>query len=60
MTFELSAKQIHWAYEKYCEGYTLVQIGDALNVNEKTVRRAFKRNGLVRIRPVLIAPKEIL
>ena len=60
MNYELTPKQIRWGYEKWCEGYTLIQIGDALNVCEKTVKRAFKRNGLVRIRPVLVAPKEII
>ena len=55
----LSQKQISWAYEKYCEGYTLEQISDALYVCGMTLRRAFKRNGLTRVRPVLVAPDDI-
>ena len=49
----LSNDAVHWAYEKYCLGYTLIQIADALGCCERTVRREFKRRGLVRIRPVL-------
>ena len=47
----LSLKQKEWAYTKWCEGYTLEQIGDALYVCAKTVRRAI--NGRPRIRPIL-------
>ncbi len=47
----LSHKQIEWAYTKWCEGYTLEQIGDALYVCAKTVRRAI--GGRPRIRPIL-------
>ena len=48
----LSQKQKSWAYEKWCEGYTLMQIADALDVCEKTIRRAI--HGRPRIRPILI------
>lgn len=47
----LSLKQKEWAYIKWCEGYTLDQIADALCVGSKTVRRAI--NGRPRIRPIL-------
>jgi hypothetical protein len=47
----LSFKQIEWAYTKWCEGYTLQQIADALYVCKQTVRRAI--NGRPRIRPIL-------
>jgi DNA-binding XRE family transcriptional regulator len=47
----LSLKQKEWAYIKWCEGYTLDQIADALFVGSKTVRRAI--NGRPRIRPIL-------
>jgi DNA-binding XRE family transcriptional regulator len=47
----LSFKQKEWAYIKWCEGYTLDQIADALCVGSKTVRRAI--NGRPRIRPIL-------
>jgi DNA-binding XRE family transcriptional regulator len=47
----LTHKQIEWAYTKWCEGYTLQQIADALYVCEVTVRRAI--NGRPRIRPIL-------
>lgn len=47
----LTDKEIEWAYEQWCNGMTLLQIADALYVNERTVRRAF--NGRPRIRPVL-------
>lgn len=47
----LSLKQKRWAYEKWCEGRTMYEIADALNVCYKTVQRAI--NGKTRIKPVL-------
>ena len=38
----LSEKEIQWAYEKWCEGYTLQQIADALCVCRQTVCSALK------------------
>lgn len=31
----LTSKEIEWAYQKWCEGYTQQQIADALFVCEK-------------------------
>lgn len=47
----LTKEEEKWAYKKWCEGYTLLQIAEALNVCEKTIRRAI--NGKPRIRPIL-------
>lgn len=47
----LNKKQIEWAYEKWCQGYTMLEIADALYVNERTVGRALK--GKQKIRPIL-------
>ena len=47
----LTNRQREWAYTKWCEGYTLYQIADALNVCTKTVSRAI--GSRERIRPVL-------
>lgn len=47
----LNDKQKAWAYEKWCEGRTILEIAIALDVCDKTVRRAI--NGKPRIRPVL-------
>ena len=52
----LTNKQIKWAYEKWCQGYTQQQIADALFVCEKTVYRALK--GKPRIRELLIYKEE--
>lgn len=52
----LSHAQKEWAYTKWCEGYTLEQIADALYVCTKTVRRAI--HGRPRIRPILKYTKE--
>ena len=49
----LNNSKVSWAYSYWCLGCTLLQIAEALNVNEKTIRREFKQRGLVRIRPVL-------
>lgn len=51
MSKALTPKQIEWAYQKWCEGYTQQQISDALFVCEKTIRRAI--NSRPRIRPIL-------
>ena len=47
----LDKSQIEWAYEKWCIGYTQLQIAEALNVCEMTIRRALKNKE--RIRPIL-------
>ena len=47
----LSHKEREWAYTKWCEGYTQIQIAEALNVSYKTVQRAIA--GKPRIRPIL-------
>ena len=47
----LNLKQKEWAYTKWCEGYTLDQIAEALCVGSRTVKRSI--NGRPRIRPVL-------
>ena len=47
----LSHKGRVWAYRKWCEGYTQIQIAEALNVSYKTVQRAIA--GKPRIRPIL-------
>ena len=47
----LTTKQVEWAYDMWCIGYTQKQIGDALNVCSKTIERALK--GRQRIRPIL-------
>lgn len=49
--FTLTKEQIEWAYDKWCLGYTQVQIADALYVCENTIQRALK--GKPRIRPIL-------
>ena len=47
----LSDRQKKWAYEKWCDGYTMYDIAAALGVCYKTIQRAI--NGKPRIRPVL-------
>lgn len=47
----LTPKEIKWAYQKWCEGYTQQQIADALFVDERTIRRMI--NSRPRIRPIL-------
>lgn len=47
----LSHKEIEWAYEKWCIGYTQMQIANALHVCDKTIIRVLKDRP--RIRPVL-------
>lgn len=36
----LSEKQIKWAAEKYCEGYTLSEIAEALFVSFGTIQKS--------------------
>ena len=47
----LDNKQREWAYTKWCEGRTQLEIAMALNVCTKTVNRAI--GSRPRIRPVL-------
>ena len=47
----LSHKQKEWAYARWCEGRTLLEIAMALNVCDRTIRRAI--HGRPRIKPVL-------
>lgn len=47
----LTKKQIEWAYDKWCLGYTQMQIAEALYVSTKTISRALK--GRTKIRPIL-------
>lgn len=53
----LNEKQVAWAYEMWCLGYTQKQIGDALHVHWRTITNYFM--GKQKIRPVLVAPPEI-
>ena len=38
----LNLKEIEWAYEKWCLGYTKFEIAEALHVGERTVARALQ------------------
>lgn len=53
----LMVQEIKWAHEKWCTGYSLQEIADALYVNELTLRRALK--GYKKIRPKLVYPREV-
>lgn len=55
----LAPAQVEWAYEKWCLGYTLAQIAEALNVSSRTVSREFEILGRPRIRPKLIYGGEL-
>ena len=47
----ITKQQIDWAYDRWCEGYTQSQIGEALNLHEKQVQYAL--DGKERVRPIL-------
>ena len=48
----LGKKEVEWAYTKWCEGRTQLEIAGALYCSQKTVQRALK--GKERIRPILV------
>lgn len=48
----MNRKMREWAYARWCEGYTQLQIAEALHVSHKTINRAL--SGKPRIRPILI------
>ena len=50
----LTPAQVEWAYEKWCLGYTLAQIAEALHVSSRTVSREFELLCRPRVRPKLI------
>ena len=56
----LTDRECQWAYEMWCRGYRREDIAAALFCSAKTIQREFDRRGYVRIRPVLIAPPDIL
>lgn len=61
MRYTMNRKQTYWAYEKWCEGYTLSQIAESLFVDDRTISRRFKSLNLTtRIRPILTCPDEVL
>ena len=45
----LSTKKVFWAHRKWCDGYTLEKIADALHCNVRTLQREFKRYGLHKV-----------
>ena len=38
-------EQWRWAYERFCEGYTIASLAEFLGVHRESVRRAFNRHG---------------
>ena len=50
----LTHDQVEWAYEKWCLGYTLAQIAEALEVSSRTISREFEKLGRPRVRPKLV------
>ena len=48
----LTRKQIEWAYDKWCLGYTHFEIGFALGVCSKTIQRALR--GKPKVKPILV------
>lgn len=52
----LSEAEITWAYRRWCEGYSLPEIGQALFIHPSTVKAAFVRRNLVRQRKTLVYP----
>lgn len=54
----LSEEESQWAYEKWCEGYTIQQIADALYVCSETIRTALKGKPRKKpcVRPKLVYP----
>lgn len=43
----LTNKEIAWAYKKWCEGVPVEVLSQSLYCCSATLRRAFKRHGLV-------------
>lgn len=46
----LTEDQIRWAYRRWCEGYALPVIADALFIHSTTLGKVFQRRGLRRHR----------
>jgi DNA-binding NarL/FixJ family response regulator len=47
----LTRRQREWAYDRWCEGYTPLEIAGALYVCERTVQKALR--GKDKVRPPL-------
>lgn len=46
----LTEKQLKWAYTKWCEGYSVLEIAEALYIDSSTLYRIFRQRGMIRIR----------
>lgn len=50
MSSTLSSHEIQWAHRKWCEGYTLEQIGNVLYISKESLSYVLKQEGLTRTR----------
>ena len=46
MKGEYTAEQWQWVWERFCEGYSLKELGGFLYLHHETIRRRFQRMGL--------------
>lgn len=46
----LTEKKLKWAYQKWCEGFSVLEIAEALYIDSSTLYKIFRKRGLVRIR----------
>ena len=53
----LTEDQIRWALDKWCLGYTYLDISLALGCCQKTIQRVFQERGYKKVRPVLRYPE---
>lgn len=56
---KITPKMLDWAYEKWCEGYSITAIAKALHVIPDRLRMALKGNGYEKYLPPLRPPKDI-
>ena len=56
----LCYEKVAWAYEKWIEGYTYYELGDALGCSFKTIRRSFDYYGFNHSRSVRKSRKKVL
>ena len=56
---KLTDEAVEWAYEKWLEGFSKVEIARALGCTEKTLCNRFAIGGFIKQKPPLRLPKDL-
>lgn len=57
MKEDLTTVELQWAYEKWCSGYSQLEIAYTLHISLSKLKRIFKKHKFKKEKPPLIPPK---